>query len=406
MVKTDGASGTVNIEECERAVLVMNRLIEEEGAVGLALGEDCDMCLRPFASNEDHDEMNECLKDRLDELAYLRRLIEKLNSGKLVVESLRRARFHDEFEENSGVERALRDVISVTKDKLFRFAAAVESEYLDSSEGARRRVHRRLDAIRNEFIEEMKDEGVWQNLVNGEGALDEENTSFSWSVSPPNESILERRAAGLTLESWDREEIESCQKEEWDEDELSFVSTQSRASHGGASNRTEEVSSRVVRRKRPRVRGRVDRSVDEHRPEHSHSRRVSPDRRVRVGSSGRSPSRRRRSPSRRRRSPSRRRRSPSRRRRSPSHRRRSHSRRRRSHSKRRHSSSSGRLPHGRRSLDHRSVSTASDRKVEAVITPAVAAPVGAEDVYVYPGMDEPETGVTLTHLKGGPFMGG
>ena len=53
-----------------------------------------------------------------------------------------------------------------------------------------RRVHRRLEAIREEFIKEV--DGGWQNLVNGEESADEGALSFSWSIPEPNTSILER----------------------------------------------------------------------------------------------------------------------------------------------------------------------------------------------------------------------
>ena len=74
--------------------------------------------MRAFADSEDHDDDYNCLRDRLDDVGYVRKLLNRLNSSKMIINSIRRARFLDEFAENSGVERTLRDTISVMKDRM------------------------------------------------------------------------------------------------------------------------------------------------------------------------------------------------------------------------------------------------------------------------------------------------
>ena len=414
-MEKEGTTGVIRAEELERAIPLVNGLLEREGAEGISLDEDCNHCLRTFAEVEDHDDDYNCLRDRLDDVSYVKKLLSRLNSGKLIIDSIRRARFLNEFTENAGVERNLRDTISVLKDRMFRFAAAVEAEFLDSNDNTVRRVHRRLEAIKEEFIRDVDERG-WKNLVGGEDAVDEGASSFSWSIPEPNRSILERREQGLTLDSFNRTGAE--EEELYDEDDLSFVSTQSRAeseSEGEDGRVEEEEQNSFVEARRARILSRNGKWRDQQNEATVGEQAISKEEGSRRQESEalskkdrtytlKSPERRVRAESEERRSPPRRRRSKSDRRRSSSGRRRS---RRRRSREARPSSQSARGPIGRRSKERRSRSASSgEGRVEEAIAPVVVKPVGAGDVNVRPGMDDPDDDVVLTHIKGGPFCGG
>ena len=381
-----GGGERYSIQNCAETKLFMDNLLRQEGVVGLSIKKDCGYCLQSLDDENIHSRRKCQATTRMDDSAWVKIQLQRLDSARCVLDSLR------EKSRRNVERRDLRQQLE--KVELTKFAATVERDFMDSSRSSRMALQACVERVKSQFFESGGSEEEWQTMIREAVTAKDDSlpppmeSSGDWDLPPMPDAIRERRDRGiqLNIDGLNRFPLLApvSQNDAGDSsDTASFVSTVADLSDQWDYSAAPFRSSSHQRRDRrhSQSRRRHSPSPRRHSPSHRENRHSQENRRNNVDA------RRRDS--------------------SGGNRRRQHQwRRSSSQGRRREERLRRRASTGSDSSRNRRPSPSRRRSVERAVVPEVAAVEQGNDVFVYPGLDEPEPEVTLTHMRGGPFCGG
>ena len=376
----NGGENAYEIQDWINAMALMDRLLRGEGVIGVSIEKDCLHCFHSVFDTNYHPSY-QCKESRINDSDYKKVLLQRLDSARCILDTLRDKSRRD-------VEcRDLRQKMEKMTSELTSLAATTERDFIESSRTTRMALQGCVESVKLRFFQNGGSVESWQKMVKdavkpeegGDSPPRPVETSSDWALPPVPASIQERRERGIKLNIEGLDNFPQVTLA----DIRGHPSAPAQNDDAGSSSDTASFVSTVTN-----VSAQWDytdvplRSASQQRRRsHSHERRRHSHSRRRRDSSGVDERRQRRSSSRRRR--------------------------RRRHSRRRASTGSDPSPDRRASTSRRERQSPSRRHaVEQAVVPEVAALDLGNDVLVYPGFDEPEEEVTLTHMRGGPFCGG